>query len=395
MALSIVKGIFGFDPMSLIQGLKQTNPLEGGMMPDLAPKMFIGSTGLENLEKAGVNIGNAMDRMSEVESDWLKLSVKDFDDKWGKTGFLVDPVSNKGMYEISDKEVKLRDGINLKTLPEDALLTVDELFSMPTLKAAYPGIEDIKVSFIDDPKSARLAAYSPTDNSILFNREHPDWDKHNPTATVLHEAQHYIQGKEMFTKGAGFVDMLSKDNDYIDAFADLAPAVSPKSSAYKVNTKRGIAQFLAENNKSGFSEGELATAIERLGREDGLDVYSSLRRSLGEERATKLVAFGSNIPELSSIFTAKEQASKLYNKNFAEYLRVAGEVFARQTEQRAGMSTPQRRQESIYRTIDSDPLNKKFGITSDNMLPSPEIGQQQAFTDPMVSSIQSSIPQGL
>lgn len=395
MALSIVKGIFGFDPMSLVQGLKQTNPLEGGMMPDLTPKMFIGTGGLENLEKAGVNIGNAMDRMAEVESDWLNMTVKDFDDKWGKTGFLVDPGSNKAMYEISDKEVKLRDGINLKKLPEDSLLTVDELFSMPTLKAAYPGIEDIKIGFIDDPKSPRLAAYSPTDNSILFNREHADWDKYNPTATVLHEAQHYVQGKEMFTKGAGFVDMLKKDEDYVDAFAELAPAVNPKSSAYRMGTVVGIKKFLASNPKSGFSEGELATALERLGREDGLDAYSSLKRSLGEERATKLIAFGSDIPEISKVLAAKEQASTLYNRNFADYLRVAGEVFARQTEQRAGMSTAQRRQESIYRTIDSDPLNKRFGITSDNMTASPEPVQQDVFTDPTASSIQSSIPQGL
>lgn len=395
MALSIVKGIFGFDPMSLVQGLKQTNPLEGGMMPDLTPKMFIGTSGLENLEKSGVNIGNAMDNMAAVESDWLNLPVREFDEKWGKSGFLVDPVSNKAMYEISDKEVKVRDGINLKTIPEDSLLTVDELFSMPTLKAAYPGIESIKVSFIDDAKSPRLAAYSPTDNSILFNRQHPDWDKYNPAATVLHEAQHYVQGKEMFTKGAGFTDMLSKDDDYLNSLTELIPAVNPKSSAYKVNTKKGIAKFLAENPRSGFSEGELATAIERLGREDGLDVFTSLKRSLGEERATKLISFGSPIPELGSILAAKEQSSKLYNKNFAEYLRVAGEVFARQTEQRAGMSTAQRRAESIYRTIDSDPLNRKFGITSDNMSPSPEIEAQDVFTDPMASSIPSSIPQGL
>lgn len=393
--LNIVKGIFGFDPMSLVQGLKQSNPLEGGMMPDLTPKMFIGTTGLENLEKAGVNIGSAIDRISEVESDWLNLSVKAFDDKWGKTGFLVDPGSNKAMYEISDKEVKLRDGINLKTLPNDSMLTVDELFSMPTLKAAYPGIEDIKVGFIDDPKSPRLAAYSPTDNSILFNRDHADWDKYNPTATVLHEAQHYVQGKEMFTKGAGFMDMLAKDSDYVDAFAELAPAVNPKSSAYKLVTKQGITKFLAENPNSGFSEGELATAIERLGREDGLDSFTSLKRSLGEDRATKLIAFGSNIPEISQVLRAKEQASTLYNKNFADYLRVSGEVFARQTEQRAGMSTAQRRQESIYRTIDSDPLNKKYGVNSNNMTVAPEPVQQEVFTDPTASSIQSSIPQGL
>lgn len=389
--LNIVKGIFGIDPTDLLPGLaKQKNPLEGGMMPDLVPKMFIGEGGLSNLEKSGVNIGNAMERMAEVESDWLNMSVKAFDDKWGKTGFLVDPPTGKAMYEISDKEVKLKNGINLKTLPEDDLLTVDQLFDMPTLKQAYPGIEDIKIGFIDDAKSSRLAAYSPTDNSILFNREHRDWDKYNPTATVLHEAQHYIQGKEMFTKGAMFTDMLSKDKDYVDAFSELAPAVNPKSSAYKVTTKTGIKKFLAMNPKMGFSEGELATAIERLGREDGLDAFSSLKRSLGEDRATKMIAFGSEIPEIANILSAKEQASQLYNRNFADYLRVAGEVFARQTEQRAGMSTAERRANPIYRTIDSDPINKRYGVTADSMT-----GEPVVYADPMASSIPSSIPQGL
>lgn len=81
--LNIVKGIFGVDPMDLLPGLmKQKNPLEGGMMPDLVPKMFIGEGGISNLEKSGVNIGNAMDRMSEVEADWLSMPVKAFDEKW-------------------------------------------------------------------------------------------------------------------------------------------------------------------------------------------------------------------------------------------------------------------------------------------------------------------------
>lgn len=395
--LNIIKGIFGVDPTDLLPGIRDTgmfakNPLEGSMSPSLTPQAFIGGGGLENLERSGVNIGNAMERMSEVESDWLNLSVNAFDSKWGKTGFLIDPPTGKAMYEISDKEVALKPGINLKSLAVDDLLTVDQLFNMPTLKKAYPGIEDIQIGFIDDAQSARLAAYSPTDNSILFNRKHPDFDKSNPAATVLHEAQHYIQGKEMFTKGAGFIDMLKKDEDYLDAFAELVPAVNPKSSAYRITTKNGIKKFLAENPNMGFSEGELSTAIERLGREDGLDTFTSLRRSLGEERATKMIAFGSNIPEIASILASKEQASSLYNKNFADYLRVAGEVFARQTEQRAGMTTAQRREESIYRTIDSDPINKKFGITVDSMTAAPPPVQ---YTDPMASSIQSSIPQGL
>jgi len=47
--LKIVKNIFGIDPMDMLQGLKQTNPLEGGMFPDLTPKMMIGEGGLRNL----------------------------------------------------------------------------------------------------------------------------------------------------------------------------------------------------------------------------------------------------------------------------------------------------------------------------------------------------------
>lgn len=401
MALNIVKGLFGVDFFDLLPGLRQAGAFakkesEGGMLPSLTTEMFIGKGGLSNLEQSGVNIGDAMSRMDEVASDWLKLKPEEFDTKWGKSGFLVDPINGKPMYEISDKEVKMREGVNLKTLPADDYLTLDELFDMPTLKKAYPGIEDIKVGFsIDDPKSSRLAAFDPASNAILFNRQHPDWDKYNPVKTVLHEAQHFVQGKELFTKGAGFMDMLKNDENYLDAFSELVPAVNPKSSAFKVNTKQGIAEFVQQNPNMGFSTDELSVAIERLGREDGLNAFESLKKSLGEDKATKLIAFGQTVPAIDSVLRAKEMASKEYNRVFSDYLRVAGETFARLTEQRAGMSTPERRAESIYRTIDTDPINKKYGVRTDNLTASPSIAPVQEFANPFESSIKSTIPEGL
>ena len=398
--LNIVKGIFGTDLLSHLPGVRGAGAfakkeLEGGMMPDLATEMFIGKGGLSNLEKAGVNIGDAMDNMDNVMKDWLRLDPKEFDTKWAHTGYTVDPVANKPMFEISDKEVKLQDGIDLKSLPNDSLLTLDEVFSMPTLKKAYPGIENIKISFEDDPTLARLAAYDTKNNAIIFNRQHKDWDKYNPVNTVLHEAQHYVQGKEMFTKGAGFINMKDADEKYLDAFSELVPYTNPKSSMFSMTTKKDIDRLVDKYSNLGLSDKDVKTAIQNLGNEDGLTPLESFTRTLGKDKGKKLEMYASQFSKLAEVLNIKNTASSEYNRILGDYMRVAGETFARQTEQRAGMDTAQRRAQPVLRAIDNDAINKKYGVTVDNLAPSPTEAAPVEFTNPMASSIQSSIPQGL
>ena len=68
---------------------------------------------------------------------------------------------------------------------------------------------------------------------------------------------------------------------------------------------------------------------------------------------------------------------------------VAGEVFARQTEQRRGLSATERAANPAMQAIETDPLNRKAGITIDNMT-APRAGTAQAA---MVDPFQMQVPQ--
>jgi hypothetical protein len=75
-------------------------------------------------------------------------------------------------------------------------------------------------------------------------------------------------------------------------------------------------------------------------------------------------------------------------------MKVAGEVFARQTEQRRGMSATERAANPAMRAIETDPQNMMAGVTIDNMTaPRAEIAPQAAMADPFQMQVpQSTIP---
>jgi hypothetical protein len=64
-------------------------------------------------------------------------------------------------------------------------------------------------------------------------------------------------------------------------------------------------------------------------------------------------------------------------------MKVAGEVFARQTEQRRGMDVSERLAQPAMRAIETDPQNRMAGVTIDNMT-APRAGttEQAAYIVP-------------
>jgi hypothetical protein len=74
-------------------------------------------------------------------------------------------------------------------------------------------------------------------------------------------------------------------------------------------------------------------------------------------------------------------------------MKVAGEVFARQTEQRRGMDVSERLAQPAMRAIETDPQNRMAGVTIDNMTAPRAGGQQAAMADPFQMQVpQSTIP---
>jgi hypothetical protein len=342
------------EAQGLFKGISRTTP-------SLVPEMFIGREGISNLGEAGITDAPALTKtLEDAQRDWFRLPAEEWDALYPKQGIAFDPVANKAMLEISDKNVDLRKGVDLNKIPENEVLSFDEVFKADTLKKAYPDIEDVTVSFIDDPVSSRLAAYAPEQNMILFNRQHPDWKQADtPVKVALHEIQHYVQGKELFTQGESFTGVLNQNDSYNQAATSLTKAIT-QSPAESLR--------FGKTEKLGFNPDNVADAIAALSKPDGLSARKSLENSFRDKAmADKFITRVSNYPTLKAALQAKDQASQGYNKAVADYMKVAGEVFARQTEQRRGMDVSERLAKPAMRSIETDPQNMAAGVTIDNM----------------------------
>ena len=362
--MSITGSLFRMVAPGLVDNLEAQGLFKGGAKatPSLVPEMFIGREGITNLGEAGViDAGAATKALEDAQRDWFRLPADEWDNIYGKQAIAFDPVANKAMLEISDKNVDLRKGVDLNKIPENEVLAFDEVFKADTLKKAYPDIGDVTVSFIDDPVSSRLAAYAPEQNMILFNRQHPDWKQADtPVKVALHEIQHYVQGKELFTKGESFTGVLNQNQLYTDAQAALGLMVS-KSPEDSV-------AFAKQFKNLGFTPDQVSEAIAGLTRQDGLSSRRSLEQAFrSKELADKFITRAEKFPRLSGAIEAKDISTAAYLKSVSDYMKVAGEVFARQTEQRRGMSATERAANPAMQAIETDPQNRMAGVTIDNM----------------------------
>lgn len=395
--MSIVAGLFRQVAPGLIDNLEAQGLFKGvgvgRATPSLTPEMFIGGEGISNLGRQGLVDADALTAtMAKAEEDWFKIPSEEWNKMYGSSGLAIDPVAGKAMLEISDKNVAVQKGVDLNSLPENEFLGFDEVFKAETLKKAYPEIEDIKVGFVDDPTSPRLAAFDPASDSILFNRQHPEWRSkgNDPVKTALHEVQHFIQGKEMFTAGESFTGVLQASQPYQESLKQLDSLVATSTPE--------VMRFAKENKKLGFTVDNVQDAITSLVKRDGLSVDTALKKAFGGRKnlAETMLVAAQEYPQLAQIINAKQMNSDALRQAQADYMKVAGETFARQTEQRRGMSADERMAMPAMRAINTDPINQQFGINTGNLTAPTMATQQQSFADPFAMQVpQSTIPEGM
>lgn len=385
--MSIVGGLFRAAGLgSLVDGLEAQGIMKAGerVAPTLFPEMFIGKEGVSNLGKAGIpGSEDIIKNLESAQKDWFKLPAEDWMTKYADSGIAFDPVANKAMLEISDANVTVKPGINLNKLPSDEQLGFNEVFKADTLSKAYPDIGNVKIGFLDDPRSPRLAGFDAATNTVYFNRQNPEWKPENAKSIMLHEVQHFVQGKELFTKGEGFQNVLQQNAVYQNATSSLDKSIAQASSE--------VPQFLKQNKGLGFTEDNVTTALGALAARDGMPVLKALEKAFkSKSLAEKFVVKTKNYGEMNAALMAKEASSEAYKQSINDYMKVAGEVFARQTEERANMSLNERLANPAMRGIETNPTNKAFGITVDNMTAPVANLQQSSIPAPAVP--QSSIP---
>ena len=110
--------------------------------------------------------------------------------------------------------------------------------------------------------------------------------------------------------------------------------------------------------------------------------------------AQKFINATRNDPKLEGILVAKNEASNAYQQSIKDYMKVAGEVFARQTGERGNLSMQERLANPAMRGIETNPTNATYGVTLDNMT-SPMQPANPAFADPFAAQIPQSTIQGI
>lgn len=211
-------------------------------------------------------------------------------------------------------------------------MTVGDVLDHKPLFAAYPDLADVKV--VVDPKLSSWGAYSPRRNSIeirppdAYESEQsgaPSWTSvdtgtGNRTlkSVLLHEIQHAIQHHEGFARGGSsqeFSQPRMRERDALNAKID-----------------------------------EINTAMSKAHRDGDKPAYERLMR----ERRTV-------VQELHEKGLASD--IDIHSRSFRDYHRLAGEVEARNTQTRLGMSAEQRRATPPTETTDV-PRDKQLVRTS-------------------------------
>jgi len=387
--LKIVKNIFGIDPMDMLQGLKQTNPLEGGMFPDLTPKMMIGETGLRNLEAAGMPQSLAADDLAFAKRDFDELGADQFArTDWLGKGVEIDVNADKAMYEIPDDEVRLLKGKDPSKIKGDVGFL--ELYKADLLENAYPDIGDIRLRFIDEPDSNTAGGYDPVKNILVINRDHNYVKQNGLKKTILHEIQHFVQAKEGLTFGDSFAMRLAEEEDYI------LGAEALKKSLDNNMVRNDIVKMLTENPNQGFTPTNVQLAIKQLADNPTEDAKAVLTKAFGDKTlADKFISKTGAYPALRGVLESKELAEDGYRTAFKKYTQTGGEAFANATMVRGDMNEAQLRPRPAREDIAAKGFDVNDLLPSTFQRENADALRQVQYTNPMESSIQSSIPKGL
>jgi hypothetical protein len=407
--MGIVTGLFRQLAPELIDSLEAQGVVKGGAgmfdsrpTPSTVPEMFIGEQGISNLGKQGLIDPDEMkDVFKAAAKDRLRLSEEDWNAKYAAGGIAFDDPAMKAMLEISDRNVTFKKGIDINTLPNQDYFGFDEIFNAETLKKAYPELSDVKILMKDDRNNTGLAAFDPENNVIQFNRKSPSWNTSDPLGTALHEIQHYVQQRETLTEGENFKGVLNNTPLFADTYQTLQEKINRSTPE--------IIKFLKQNPRAGFDVDNLIEATQYLKKPNGLTVEKALEQGFkSKDLAAKFMKMvetkdkdgNFKFQALNDIVFLKDINSAAYNTAAGDYMRVAGETFARQTDQRRLLTPEERSNNPAMIAINEDRTNKLFNINTQN-LTAPRAEQnvpvqaaQPAFADPFAPQIpQSSTPQ--
>lgn len=390
--MSIVRNIF----KDMLPGLFDNLELQGitrrseGMMPNIAGAEMFG--GKEMAANVGKEFGISPQMLDEAAADWSVLKPEEWKAKYSPAGLTMDVNANQAMMEIPDNAVEVlkgKDPFDPKQFKTGKEYGINEIAKTDLLNKAYPTIEDIRVIFTDDVANPNSKASFRPDleggGVLTINRASPEVQGDGIVPSMLHEIQHYVQGRELLTNGEDFRKRLQDYPDY-----DLAKNSMQKALGSKFLTAE--AKKLAD--QVGVSTEKMYNALSDLSLNPGRDTKTQLVMSLGGDgsKAKEIIKSIEKFPALQGFFSDKNMAKEAVDSAFNDYLNVAGEAFARSTAKRRKLDMAQR----IAQPADEN-LDVPFSTLTASKAGQDLIDMQQArnpsqnslsYTDPTQTTIQ-------
>jgi hypothetical protein len=112
---------------------------------------------------------------------------------YDKTKIRVDDAGNTS-FEIPDYPSNL--GGDLSTFKVGQTATLQDVLKHPELYKNYPDMQYMDVRFTDDPSRSAMAWYTPSADTVTFNKTGMPKDINEQRSTLLHELQHAVQMRE-------------------------------------------------------------------------------------------------------------------------------------------------------------------------------------------------------
>lgn len=275
-----------------------------GLLPmGKIPAAFIGAVGIKNLAKGG-NRGPALSlRLAE------EMEAKGFDRKqiwdatWDGAGGVFKDVDGKWRYEISDRGLKVQEGIGYTGLRGGPI-------EHPELERAYPKVPFTSEVTVDPMLLVRRGKYERNENEI------PNITAKGPTlgdtrSTAGHELQHLISDIEDFAAGGSFAEMMDIGLSTIPK-GNLSPSLKKKAEqaafeAYRLHSgevearnvqKRMDMPAMARKNIPPWETQDVADKdkiVKKFPREDSAPPYIEVIKKYGLAGTMMLPAATANL----------------------------------------------------------------------------------------------------
>ena len=308
----------------------------------------------------------------------LNLAKVMFDNKMSPTSIRLATGWEKGKdgewrYEIPDGKFKDIDINDLREeMDNDGKVTrvakLSDVFTAPDLFGAYPDLKNMKVVFKNLVAKKGYIAHGSYDKylkRINVNQKVYKENKNEAELTMLHEIQHYIQDKEFFETGSSDRKSLNEikkaENDFKNRLDNVKVFYNTTKKLYP-HLKQSIKESLELYNiiKEGYQK------IKDLGKFklNKKDKDAILKQFEAPNKFRK----ENDMPLLT---LADALRTKVRRDAYNIYLRVAGEVEARNVETRNRLTPEQRKKTLLSETEDFDRQdqilfeNKDFYLTKE------------------------------